>query len=96
VGSGSWCDCEVPAQDRCPQLGFDLLELHELAAGAVQHRPPLGGADVADPVRVVTEHGHDVSLTLMLGHDHGKRDQASGTPSRDLERDGSGWRQDAG
>ena len=83
--------CEVSALDRRTALGVDLLEERGLAAAVAQHGPPLGGADVADPVDGFAEHGHQVSLVVEVGDDHQEEDEAPGPATSDLQCGESRW-----
>jgi hypothetical protein len=65
----------VSAQDRSPLGGVDLHQPHLLAAASAQHGPAAGGTQVLHPVRAIAEHGHQIPLSLVLGHHDRERDQ---------------------
>jgi hypothetical protein len=85
VGAGAGGDRQVPAQDGWPLLDRHLLQAHLLVPTVAQHRPAVGGPDVAHPVRLLAQHRHEVAVAVHLGDHHGERDDAPAAPAPHLE-----------
>lgn len=77
VRSRSWCPLQVSPQDWCALVGGNLLESDFLKAPAPDNRPSTGGAYVMDPLHVLSEHRHQVPLSIDDDHDQRQRDSPS-------------------
>jgi glycine/D-amino acid oxidase-like deaminating enzyme len=95
VCSGTRRAPEVAAQDRRAATYLHFLQGDLFPAAVTQYGLPPGCAHVADPVRIVTEHGNQVPAIVIVGDDRGKRDRLAATASGDLHRD-QPFRPDAG
>jgi hypothetical protein len=80
------CQRQVPAHDRRSGVGVDVLDADRLAAAVAQHGMIAGGPDVAQPVRVLAEHRHQVLLALVVDDDQRKRQHTTGAAPGDLQR----------
>jgi hypothetical protein len=91
VSASSGCAGEVTAQDRRSSSRIDILEAHSFSAAMTQDGATIGRSHVEDPVRVLAEHRHEIALTIVLGYDHRKRDDAARAPSRHRKRRETVW-----
>src|SRR5215471_7538694 len=85
VRPGSRRALQAAPQDRGTLPRADLVEPDDLTVPAPQHRTPMGRADVADPVRALPQHRHQVSLTPIIRDHDGKRDRLARTPPGNLQ-----------
>jgi len=83
-----------PRAERSPQISLqhwrarlyrNLFKSHFLPATVSQDNPPAGGTDIADPVHILTEHRHEISLPIDNSHHHWKSEQATRSMPDDLE-----------
>jgi hypothetical protein len=81
MGSRSRCSLQVRPQDGGAPFGGNLFEVDLLTTAASEHRSSPGGTDVVDPLHVLSEHRHQVPLSLDDGHHHRQRDRPPGLAS---------------
>jgi len=74
VGSRSRCSLQVSPQDGGALVGGNLFEVDLLTTAAPENRPSTGCPYVVDPLHVISEHRHQVPLSIDDGHDHRQRD----------------------
>jgi hypothetical protein len=82
--AGAGCELEISAQDRGAMTGEVLHHGHVLAL-ALQQNSMIVGAQVAHPVRLVAQHGHQVAVTLVGDDNYGKRDLPPGLAASNLD-----------
>lgn len=70
VRAGAGCSLEVRLQDGGALIGGELIELDFFAKAAAENCSSAGCAHILDPARIVSEHGHEVALSIDDGHDH--------------------------
>src|SRR5271163_1244570 len=75
--AGAGCELEISTQDRGAITGEFLHQGH-VPAPALQQNSMIVGAQVAHPVRLVAQHGHQVAVSLIDDDNDGKRDLAPG------------------
>lgn len=74
VRSRSRSALQVSPQDGWALVGGNLFELDVLTAAAAENRSSTGCPHIADPLHVVSEHRHQVPLSIDDGHDQRERD----------------------
>jgi hypothetical protein len=67
---------KVSTQDRGALIGEVLHQRHVFALPSLQHRSTVAGAQVTHPVRLLTEHGYQIALTLIVGDNYRERNRA--------------------
>jgi hypothetical protein len=70
-----WRQLKVSTQDRGALIGEVLHQRHVFALPALQHRTTVAGAQVTHPVRLLTEHGYQIALTLIVGDNYRERNR---------------------
>ena len=76
---------QVSLQDDCTLAGGTLFELDLLTTAAPKNCSSSGCPYVLDPAHLVSEHGHQVALSLDNGDDHGQRQGAPRLSSGDFQ-----------
>ena len=76
VRSRSRCSLQVSPQDRCALVGGHLFELDLLTGAAPENRSSTGCTYVVDPLHVISEHRHQVPLSIDDCHHQRQRDGA--------------------
>ena len=74
VRSCSRCSLQVSPQDGCALFDGKLFELDLLTTSAPENCSSTGCTYVLDPVHVISEHRHQVPLSIDDGYDHRQRD----------------------
>jgi hypothetical protein len=70
MGSCSRCALQVGPRDRRTRILRNLFEVDLLPTAALEHRSSTGGTDVVDPLHVLSEHRHQVPLSIDDGYYH--------------------------
>jgi hypothetical protein len=61
---------DITTEYRRSLLNRYILEEHGLTLSTPDHSPSLGCPDIANPIRSLTEHRHEVSLAVQIGDHH--------------------------
>jgi hypothetical protein len=71
-----WRQLKVSTQDRGAPIREVLHQRHVFALPSLQHRSTVAGAQVTHPVRLLTEHGYQIALTLIVRDNYRERNRA--------------------
>jgi hypothetical protein len=79
--SRSGCALQISPQDGGTLVRGNFFEVDLLTLTALEHRSSPGCTYILDPLHVLSEHRHQIPLSINDGHHHRQRDRPSGLSS---------------
>src|SRR5579859_724753 len=75
MGSCSWSSMQVHLQDGGTLFYRNLFELNLLATAALNHRSATGSSHIPDPLHILSEHRHQIPLSINHCHHQRQRNR---------------------
>jgi hypothetical protein len=85
MGASSGSKLKVALKDRTTDIRIHLLERYLLAPAVPKNCMTPGSPHIGDPVDALSEHGHEISLTLEVSDHDREGDQSTAAATTNLE-----------
>jgi hypothetical protein len=82
---------KIALEDRRSFRGRDQSQFDGLSRTSPKNRPPVRCLDVPNPVSTLAKHRDQISCAVPVSNDDRERNNATASPSHDLESGGAPW-----